>query len=117
MKLIDVLTFLDGYAPLSDALSFDNAGLLCGDPQKEIRKVLLSLDVTYDVIDQALREGVDLILTHHPALFTAQKTFSPEDRVYRLIEKGIAAIALHTNLVADARIGHVHGHDCLPRFA
>ena len=98
MKLIDLVNFLDGYAPFSDALSFDNAGLLCGDPQKEIRKVLLSLDATYSVIDQAVSVGADLILTHHPALFAAQKTFSPDDRVYRLIEKGIAALALHTNL-------------------
>lgn len=98
MKLIDLMNFLDGYAPFSAALSFDNAGLLCGDPQKEIRKVLLSLDVTYSVIDQAVSAGADLILTHHPALFAAQKQFSPDDRVYRLIEKGVAALALHTNL-------------------
>ena len=98
MKLIDLVAVLDRHAPFSTALSFDNAGILCGDPQKEIRKVMLSLDVTYSVIDQAKAEGVDLILTHHPALFSAQKTFSPADRVYRLIENGIAAVAAHTNL-------------------
>ena len=98
MKLIDLVAAIDRHAPFSTALSFDNAGILCGDLQREIRKVMLSLDITYSVIDEAVAQGVDLILTHHPALFTAQKTFSPFDRVYRLIEKGIAAVAAHTNL-------------------
>ena len=98
MKLIDLVAVLDRHAPFSTAMSFDNAGILCGDPQREIRKVMLSLDITYSVIDEAVEQGVDLILTHHPALFTAQKSFSPFDRIYRLIEKGIAAVAAHTNL-------------------
>lgn len=98
MKLIDLVSALDLRAPFSTALSFDNSGILCGDPDREIKKVMLSLDVTYDVIHQAVAEKVDLIVTHHPALFTAQKTFSPQDRVYRLIEEKIAAVAVHTNL-------------------
>ncbi len=98
MKLIDLVSVLDRHAPFSTALSFDNAGILCGDPNREIGKVMLSLDITYSVIDEAEAQNVDLILTHHPALFTAQKAFSPADRVYRLIEKGIAAVAAHTNL-------------------
>lgn len=106
MKLIDLVAVLDRHAPFSTALSFDNSGILCGDPQREIRKVLLSLDITYDVIEQAVAEECDLILTHHPALFAAQKNFSPSDRVYRLIEKGIAAVAAHTNL--DAAPGGVN---------
>ena len=98
MKLYEILDMLDAKAPFSTALSYDNSGLLCGDPQREIKKVLLSLDITYNVIDQALAQGVDLILSHHPALFSAQKNFTPFDRVYRLIEHGIAAVAVHTNL-------------------
>lgn len=98
MKLTELVAVLDRHAPFSTALPFDNAGILCGDPHREIRKVLLSLDITYSVIEEAEAQEVDLILTHHPALFTAQKTFSPEDRVYRLIEKGISAVAAHTNL-------------------
>lgn len=106
MTLNDLVSVLDSHAPFSTALSFDNAGILCGDPEREIRKVLLSLDITYSVIDEAERLGADLILTHHPALFSPQKTFSPADRVYRLIEKGIAAVAVHTNL--DAAQGGVN---------
>ncbi len=98
MKLIDIYRVLDEKAPFSTALSFDNSGILCGDPGREVRKILLSLDITYSVIDQAESLGCDLILTHHPGLFTAQKTFSPQDRVYRLIQKNIAALAAHTNL-------------------
>ena len=106
MKLIDLVAAVDARAPFATALSFDNSGILCGDPQREIRKVLLSLDITYDVIEQAFAQGVDLILTHHPALFSPQKAFSPSDRVYRLIERGIAAVAAHTNL--DAARGGVN---------
>ncbi|MBO5220917.1 MAG: Nif3-like dinuclear metal center hexameric protein [Clostridia bacterium] len=106
MKLIDLVAAVDARAPFATALSFDNSGILCGDPQREIRKVLLSLDITYDVIEQAFAQGVDLILTHHPALFSPQKVFSPSDRVYRLIERGIAAVAAHTNL--DAARGGVN---------
>ena len=106
MKLIDLVAAVDAHAPFATALSFDNSGILCGDPQREIRKVLLSLDITYDVIEQAFAQGVDLILTHHPALFSPQKAFSPSDRVYRLIERGIAAVAAHTNL--DAARGGVN---------
>ncbi len=108
MKLADILAVIDRKAPFSTALSFDNSGLLCGDKDREIRKVLLSLDITYSVIDEAEAAGADLILTHHPALFTAQKNFTPEDRVYRLIEKGIAAVAAHTNLdTADGGVNDV----------
>ncbi len=106
MKLCDILSVLDAHAPFSTALSFDNSGILCGDPQKEVKKILLSLDITYSVIDRAEDLGCDLILTHHPALFTAQKTFSPQDRVYRLIQKDIAALAAHTNL--DQAVGGVN---------
>lgn len=98
MKLKNLVSALDAHAPFHTALSFDNSGILCGDPEREIRRVLLSLDITYDVIEQACQFGADLIVTHHPALFAAQKTFSPSDRVYRLIERGIAAVAAHTNL-------------------
>ena len=98
MKLSQILSVIDRAAPFATALSFDNAGLLCGDPEKEIKTVLLSLDVTYDVIDEAERLGADLILTHHPALFREQKQFRPSDRVFRLIQKNIAAVAAHTNL-------------------
>ena len=100
MKLKEIIAVLDARAPFQTALSFDNSGLLCGDPEREIRRVLLSLDLTYDVIEQAASFRADLVLTHHPALFTPKKTFSPQDRVYRLIERGIAAIAVHTNLDA-----------------
>ena len=98
MKLIELVNALDRKAPFSTALSFDNSGILCGDPEREIRKVMLSLDLTYHVIDQAEAQGVDLILTHHPGLFEAKKAFTPADRIYRLIEKRIAAVSAHTNL-------------------
>lgn len=98
MKLTEIVSVLDRHAPFSSALSFDNAGILCGDPEREIRRILLAMDVTYAVIDEAEARNADLILTHHPALFAPKKKFSPADRVYRLIEKKIAAIAAHTNL-------------------
>lgn len=98
MTLLDLRNVLDQKAPFSTALSFDNAGIVYGDPSREIRKVLLALDVTNAVIDEAETTGADLILSHHPAVFHAQKTFAPDDRIARLIRANIAAMAAHTNL-------------------
>lgn len=100
MNLACLTAEIDRRAPFSTALSYDNAGILYGDPKKEIRCVLVALDVTHAVIDEAEAIGADLILSHHPALFVEKKTFSPDETVCRLISKGIAAVAAHTNLDA-----------------
>ena len=62
----DILSILENFAPLSLQESYDNAGLICGNPEAEIHSVLLSTDITEEVIDEAVQGGHDLLISHHP---------------------------------------------------
>lgn len=87
--------------PKSLAVDWDNVGLLVGDEEAEIRKVLINLDVTDAAVERAVKEGADLILTHHPLLFRPLKTVTEHDfiaaRVRKLIRNDINYYAMHTN--------------------
>lgn len=88
------------------AMSWDNVGLLVGDGEAETDAVLLALDATDDVIEQAVAQGVALLVTHHPLIFHGMKRITAEDfvgrRVIRLIQNGIACYAMHTNFDVGA---------------
>ena len=60
-------------APREGAMSWDNVGQLLGDPEKEVRRVLVALDITEEVADEAIEKGAQLIVTHHPVLFRGRK--------------------------------------------
>ena len=89
-------------APRECAQDWDNVGLLAGRPGREVRKALAALDITEEVIEEAVRWGADLIVSHHPVIFHGQKTVTDRDvvggRVLRLLEGNLAAICMHTNL-------------------
>lgn len=89
-------------APRECAQDWDNVGFLVGRRDREVRKVLVAMDITEDVIDEAVRWGADLIVTHHPVIFHGQKSVTDRDvtgnRVLRLLEGGLSAICMHTNL-------------------
>ena len=98
----DILSYLESLAPASMKMSWDNVGLLCGRPGKEVRKILVALDPFRNVIDEAVEIGADLIVTHHPLIFRNPLMAVNEDTeagrcVLTLIENGIAAINAHTN--------------------
>ena len=101
-KVSDIFSFLCGLAPLELQLEFDNAGFLVGHASAEVSRVLLSLDVTDEVIEEAIDCGAQLIVSHHPVIFDARKALTDEDvggaRLLRLAENGIAVISMHTNL-------------------
>lgn len=105
----DILSFLADKAPVEMALGFDNVGLLVGRRSKEVRRVLIALDITDEVIGEAMDINADLIISHHP-LFFELKTVSDQswaaERALTLAESGIAAICMHTNL--DAAAGGVN---------
>ncbi|SMC50937.1 Nif3-like dinuclear metal center hexameric protein [Papillibacter cinnamivorans] len=98
----EILNFLDTLAPMETKMSFDNVGLLAGERDKAVTKVLAALDITDDVISEAEKMGAELIVAHHPLIFTPLKHVTDEDaegrRVIRLIRSQIAAICMHTNL-------------------
>ena len=104
MKLNAFIAAMNRLAPKETALSFDNCGLLIGTEKTEIKKVLVALDLSDPVADEAVQGGYDLVLTHHPVFLEEVKSFgltSPEtSAAYRLIRHGIGHFAAHTNLDA-----------------
>ncbi len=98
MKVKEMLKFLYTVAPESLACDFDNIGLLVGDENAEITGVLVSLDCFDEVIDRAEDLGANLIVTHHPVIFEGLKTVTADSIVYKLIQKNISVISMHTNL-------------------
>ncbi len=109
MTVRDIAAALERWAPPGSKLSYDNVGLQVGDPAKDVASVLVALDLTPAVVDEAEAMGTDLVVTHHPLLFKPIKRLVPTDFVsglaYRLAQSGIAYYAIHTNL--DAAPGGV----------
>lgn len=101
MIISELMLKLDSLAPFDSALSWDNVGLLCGEPEASVSKVYLALDLTERVLTAARDAGCDLILTHHPFIFSEFKRVCGDDytgkRIISLIRSGISAIAMHTN--------------------
>ena len=101
MKLREITDFLESIAPLDLQESYDNAGLLLGDPNMKITGALCTLDSTEDVIAEAVDLGYNLVVAHHPIIFSGIKKFS-DYYVHRVIKKAIkndiAIYAIHTNL-------------------
>lgn len=102
MKIKDIVAVIERFAPLELQESYDNAGLIVGRPDDEVRRALLAVDVTEEVLDEAEQEGCDLVIAHHPVVFHALKRFNSADAVQRCVERairrGIALYACHTNL-------------------
>jgi len=103
MKLREISKMLDNKLRTDIAESWDNVGLLVGDSDSEVKKVLLTLELTKDVFDFAIKEKADLIISHHPLIFSGiKKVVSSEgdNLVYELIRNEIAFYAAHTNFDA-----------------
>ena len=102
MTVHDFYRLLNEIAPFETQAEFDNSGLLVGSPAAEVTCVLLALDVTEAVIDEAVSLGAQLIITHHPLMFAARKQLTDEDYegrlICRLVRERISLIAAHTNL-------------------
>ncbi len=114
MKISEIVTHLESFAPPALQESYDNAGLITGDRSSEITSALLSIDVTEEVIDEAIHKKAGLIISHHPVLFSPLKKITGSNYVERCIIKAIreniALYAMHTNL--DALIKGVNSKIC-----
>lgn len=105
----DVARGLSAYAPLALQESYDNSGLQVGEPETEVRGVLVCLDVSYAVVAEALAKGCNLIVSHHPLIFRGLKSLTGQDVTSRIVmeclRRGIGLLAAHTNL--DSCLGGV----------
>lgn len=102
MKIKDITSYLESIAPLSYQESYDNSGLIVGNSNDVVNKILISLDCTEDVVQEAIDKGCDLIISHHPIVFKGLKRFNNanyvERTVIKAIKNNIALYAIHTNL-------------------
>lgn len=102
MILKEICSCLEEYAPPALQESYDNSGLLIGSPTKEISRALITLDITDEVIDEALENGCDMVIAHHPLIFGGIKRLTGSNLTERLVIKAIkediAVYAIHTNL-------------------
>lgn len=101
-KVSEILDFLWAIAPKEGAEPWDNVGHLVGRSTAEVTKILVTLDITMDVIREAGELGAELIVSHHPLIWDTHKHVTDsvfqQEKVLTLIEKGIGAICMHTNL-------------------
>ena len=102
MKIKDLTGYLEQIAPPAYQENYDNAGLLVGDPEANIHGVLICLDSTEAVVEEAIERNCNLIIAHHPIVFKGLKRLTGRNYVERVlikaIKKDIAIYAIHTNL-------------------
>ncbi|MGZ6803929.1 MAG: Nif3-like dinuclear metal center hexameric protein, partial [Nocardioidaceae bacterium] len=101
VRLRDVIDLVEEWFAPSRAEDWDRVGLVCGDPDAEVRRILLAVDPGLAVVDEAVGWGADLVLVHHPLLLTPVSSVAattPKGRVvHRLLTAGSALYAAHTN--------------------
>lgn len=97
MNLVsEIYTYIDSFAPFSTQEKWDNSGLLTGSMNKKVSKVLVTLDITNEVADEAAEIGAELIIAHHPVIFKPLYSLSENEPSCKLLKSGISAICIHT---------------------
>lgn len=124
VKVIDVLHELNRIAPLGLAESWDNVGLMIGDPERETRSLLLGLDPSLSLLDEAVNRGADTLITHHPCIFHPLPSVNVATPTGAFLEQALAhkinVIACHTNFdsavdgVSDALAALLHLDEVSP---
>ena len=92
----EIYEYIDSIIPFSTEESWDNSGFLAGDPDAEVTHILTALDITVGVINEAVSEKAELIVSHHPLIFTPLKAVMKTSPAGRLISENICAICTHT---------------------
>jgi dinuclear metal center YbgI/SA1388 family protein len=101
MKIKEIAERIDEILPRKLAQSWDNVGLLIGDKDKDVKNILLTIDTTKDVLAEAKKQNIDLIISYHPVIWDGLKRITTDDStyaVYELIRAGIAVYSIHTSL-------------------
>ena len=101
MKCSQIIEGLEQLSPKQYACEWDNVGLLVGRKEKEVKRVMIALDATRKVVEQAVAEQVDMLITHHPMIFSSIKQINEDhfvtEKILTLVEHGICYYAMHTN--------------------
>ncbi len=101
MKCRDIIEILEQEVPLYAAEGWDNPGFLIGDRTQEVKKILVVLDITNEVVEKAIEIGADFILAHHPIIFSSMKRCTDENfiqkKMLQLIHHQISCYGMHTN--------------------
>ena len=101
MTVQQIIDILEAFAPAGTQEPWDNAGLCIGSPLQEVHGVLVGFDCTKDLIDEAVRRGADMVVTHHPLIFNGLRRIDPDDpvgaAVIAAVRSGVAVYAAHTN--------------------
>ena len=97
-EIDDVISYLNSIYPFNLQEKWDNSGYLVESRGTEVSKILLSLDITNEAVREADLKGAELIISHHPVIFDARKRLVRTDPVYKLVQSGIGALCMHTNL-------------------
>lgn len=106
VKAIDIIEKMRSIAPEEICCSWDNVGVMAGDTGKEVKKAVIALDCSDDVIDEAIEKGADMIITHHPFIFKPVKNLDFKNpaarKIAKVIKNDILVYSAHTNLdIAD----------------
>ncbi len=110
MTVQDIFDFLNSKYPIETACGFDNVGTLVGDRNKTVTKAVVALDCTMPVINEAVKNGCELIITHHPIIFNGLKSVLEDSLVYEIIKNNLTVMSMHTNL--DQGVGGVNDALC-----
>ena len=114
MQIREITQFIESIAPLSFQESYDNAGLIIGRQEDEVSGILITLDVTEEILDEAIRRKLNLVIAHHPIVFSGLKRLNGKNFIERCVAKAIkhdiAIYAAHTNL--DGVFGGVNSKIC-----
>lgn len=106
----NISDYINTIAPYETKCDWDNCGILVGDKNREIHKIGFVLDLTPETLQKAKEEGVQLVVTHHPVIFHAQKSFTSDSLAFEAVKSGIDVISAHTCLdCADGGVNDVLG--------
>jgi dinuclear metal center YbgI/SA1388 family protein len=100
MKIKDIAEKIEKIATLKLAQTWDNVGLLIGNPQQNVKNILLTIDITKEVLTEARRLKTDLIISYHPVIWDGLRKINQDSIVYDLIQADIAVFSIHTALDA-----------------
>ena len=92
----EIYEYINSFAPFDTAMSFDNVGILVGDKNAQGDNILVALDATRAVIDEAVRKNIGIIVTHHPVIFHPIRSLSSDSIPYLAAKYGISIISAHT---------------------